>query len=100
MSVGSGHSNGGETGRITVRYWASARSAAGTAGDEIDVTGPISLTEVVQRAVALHPDTRLADVLKACSALVGDRPVSSEDPDQVAVSPGSSVEFLPPFAGG
>ncbi len=61
---------------------------------------PITLAEVVERALALHPGTRLPDVLKICSTLVGDRPVNAEDPDQVLVAPGSSVEFLPPFAGG
>ncbi len=59
-----------------------------------------SLSEVQRRAVALHPDTRLGDVLKSCSALLGDRPVTAEDPDAVVVAPGSTVEFLPPFAGG
>lgn len=89
-----------ETDSIRVRYWAAARSAAGVASDDLAVDAPIPLSEVVRRALALHPDTRLPDVLKACSALVGDQPVSSADPESVMVPPGSSVEFLPPFAGG
>jgi molybdopterin converting factor small subunit len=89
-----------ETEVITVRYWASARSAAGVEADELSVAGPITLAEVDSRAVGLHPGTRLSDVLHVCSVLVGDRPVSSEEPSEVQVAPGSSVEFLPPFAGG
>ncbi len=89
-----------ETEVITVRYWASARSAAGVEADRLAVDGPISLAEVVARAVDLHPGSRLSDVLHVCSVLVGDRPVSSEEPSEVQVSPGASVEFLPPFAGG
>ena len=89
-----------ETQVIAVRYWAAAKSAAGVAGDELPVEGSISLTEVLRRAVALHPGTRLADVLGSCSVLLGDRPVTAEDPDDVVVPPGASVEFLPPFAGG
>ncbi|MFC7493213.1 MULTISPECIES: MoaD/ThiS family protein [unclassified Nocardioides] len=85
---------------IEVHYWASARAAAGVSVDEIAVDGPITLEDVVRRAVALHPGTRLPDVLKVCSALVGDRPVSSNDPGRVEVRPGETVEFLPPFAGG
>ena len=85
---------------IEVHYWASARSAAGVPGDSLPVDGPITLTELVARAVALHPGTRLPDVLAICSTLVGDRPVNTEDPGGVLVPPGSSVEFLPPFAGG
>lgn len=85
---------------IEVHYWAAARSAAGVPGDALEVEGPITLAEVVRRAVALHPGTRLPDVLRICSTLVGDRPVNAEDPGAVLVPPGSSVEFLPPFAGG
>ncbi len=87
-------------GEITVRYWASARAAAGVAGDALPVTGPLTLTDVVRRAAALHPGSRLPGVLEACSVLVGDQPVASRDPDRVLVQPGQSVEFLPPFAGG
>ena len=83
-----------------MHYWAAAKSAAGVAGDELAVDGPITLAEVLRRAVALHPGTRLADVLGSCSTLLGDRPVSAEDPAEVEVVPGTSVEFLPPFAGG
>ena len=90
----------GETSPITVRYWASARAAAGVASDTLPVTGPLTLTDVVRRAVALHPGTRLPNVLEACSVLVGDLPVRSREPDEVLVQPGQSVEFLPPFAGG
>jgi sulfur-carrier protein len=100
MSTPSGEVTRGEIAPITVRYWASARSAAGVASDALPVTGPLTLTDVVRRAVALHPASRLPGVLEACSVLVGDQPVASRDPDGVMVSPGQTVEFLPPFAGG
>ena len=85
---------------VTVRYWASARSAAGVESDHLPVEGSITLLEVLRQVIALHPGTRLPDVLQVCSVLVGDRPVSTEDPEDVVVAPGDSVEFLPPFAGG
>ncbi len=88
------------TQKITVRYWAAARAAAGTDHDELTVDGPITLAEVVRRAVATHPEGRLPGVLEVCSVLVGDRPVKTQDPAAVEVRPGDSVEFLPPFAGG
>jgi len=100
MSVPLTGSQCPETPPVRVHYWAAAKAAAGVAGDDLPVDGPISLSEVLRRAVALHPDTRLGDVLKSCSALLGDRPVTAEDPDAVVVAPGSTVEFLPPFAGG
>ncbi len=89
-----------ETQFISVRYWASARSAAGTDGETLTVDAPITLTEVLKRLGAAHPGSRLLAVLDACSVLLGDRPVSTEDPDDVLVPPGSTLEFLPPFAGG
>ena len=100
MGVALEPSKRNETDIVRVHYWASARAAAGVSGDDLRVDGPITLTEVVRRAVELHPGTRLPEVLQVCSTLVGDRPVSSEDPGQVLVQPGESVEFLPPFAGG
>ena len=84
---------------VTVRYWASARAAAGVASEELPVPGPVSLAEIVSTVVARHPGA-LAGVLGACSVLVGDRPVGALAPETVTVHPGEFVEFLPPFAGG
>ena len=89
-----------EASTVTVRYWASARAAAGVPADDLPVDGPVTLAELRDRAVALHPDTRLEAVLGVCSVLVGDRPVATQDPATVMVGPGETVEFLPPFAGG
>ena len=36
------------SGRVTLRYWASARAAAGTDSDALEVTGPVSLAELVE----------------------------------------------------
>lgn len=86
---------------ILVRYWASARAASGVDEDRIEVEEAISLAEVRDRALALHPGAdRLPDVVKACSVLVDETPVTTLDPATVTVRPGMSVEFLPPFAGG
>jgi molybdopterin synthase sulfur carrier subunit len=73
-------------GTVTVRYWASARSAAGTAEDRF--AAPTTLAEVFDAVLERHRDRpRLKDVVGICSVLVGDRPVGT-------------VEPLPPFAGG
>jgi sulfur-carrier protein len=89
-----------ETAAVRVRYWASARAAAGTDGEDVVVDGPLTLAELVDRVVANHPGSRLPQVLEACSVLLGDRPVASSDPRDVVVEPGATIEFLPPFAGG
>ena len=86
---------------ITVRYWAAARAAAGVGEDRIAADVPLSLAEVRDRALALHPGADgLARVIASCSVLVGDVPLGRRDPAEVSVQPGASVEFLPPFAGG
>lgn len=85
---------------ITLRYWAAAKAAAGTASDEVATDGPLTVADLLGRAVALHPGTRLANVLQVCAVLVDDRPVSSEERGEVVVRPGQVVQFLPPFAGG
>ena len=89
-----------ETNVIRVRYWAAAKAAAGTDSDDVPVNGPVTLTDLRAAAVALHPGSRLAEVLAACSTLVGEQPVGRADPASYLVQPGASVEFLPPFAGG
>lgn len=88
-----------ETG-VTARYWAGARSAAGVDEDVFEVTGPVTLAEVVRLVLSAHPGADVARTIGVCSVLLGDRPVSSADATAVVVVPGSTVEFLPPFAGG
>lgn len=85
--------------QVTLRYWASARAAAGSDTDVLDVDGPTTLAELLQRARSAH-DRRFADVIGCCSVMLGDRPVTTEDATQVVVPPGATLEFLPPFAGG
>ena len=89
-----------ETNVIRVRYWAAAKAAAATAPDDVLVAGTTTLAQLPAAAAALHPGTRLAEVLAACSTLVGEQPVGLADPASYVVDPGASVEFLPPFAGG
>jgi molybdopterin converting factor small subunit len=88
-------------GTVTVRYWASARSAAGVESDSVPLVAGSTLADVLAAVRDLHRDRpRLADVVAVCSVLVGDRPVGSADPSKVALADGDVVELLPPFAGG
>lgn len=88
-------------GQVTLRYWAAARAAAGAAEEQVDVAGPVPLADLIAGALARHGDSeRLARILGSCSVLVGDQPIGTADPAGVLVTPGQSVEFLPPFAGG
>lgn len=85
---------------ITVRYWAGARAAAGTAEDVFDASPGATLADVVALVLERHPGDRMARTVAVCSVLLGDQPVGSRDPGAVVVPAGSVVELLPPFAGG
>ncbi len=100
MSTREGTEPVDETSAVHVRYWASARAAAGTDGEAVPVQGVVSLSDLVRLLVERHPGGDLEKVLGACSVLRGDEPVKSRDPDSVELRPGQTVEFLPPFAGG
>lgn len=86
---------------ITVRYWAAARAAAGVDSDTIPAQDGMTLADVLDAVRVMHQDRpRLSEVVRVCSVLVGDRPMGSADPVDVALQPGDTVELLPPFAGG
>jgi sulfur-carrier protein len=78
---------------VTVRYFAGARAAAGV---DTESRSARTLDELIGQIVASHGD-RLERVLTACSFLVDG--TSTRDRAH-ALSPGSVVDVLPPFAGG
>jgi len=83
---------------VVVRYWASARAAAGRSSDQVAAG---TLADVLARARDLHPDDdRFARVVSVCSVLVDQTPVGHSRHTEVRVAAGSVVELLPPFAGG
>ncbi|HEV3171656.1 MAG TPA: MoaD/ThiS family protein [Actinocrinis sp.] len=89
----------GERGVATLRYWAAAREAAGTAEEETRAT---TLGRALTEAVATRGQAgeRLAVVLRRSSFLVDGAPVGKRDPETVEIRSGAVVEVLPPFAGG
>lgn len=81
-----------------MRYWAAIRAAAGVACDRVPAG---SLGEVLDTVRGLHAGTpRFAQVLAVCSVLVADQPVGAREHAAVDVPRGSTVDLLPPFAGG
>lgn len=95
---GGAHGSGGH-GVATLRYWAAAREAAGTAEEETRAT---TLGRALTEAVAARGQAgeRLAVVLRRSSFLVDGTPVGKRDPETVEIHSGAVVEVLPPFAGG
>ena len=88
-------------GEVCVRFWASARAAAGVAEIAVPVSGEVDLDRLEELVLAELADRGgLRKVLDVCSVLVGDRPAGAADRSSVRIPAGATVEFLPPFAGG
>jgi sulfur-carrier protein len=77
----------------TVRYFAAARAAAGVT-DEVVPTGTL---EQLLDALARRHGQRLAQILKASSFLLDG--VACREPSTPVLAQ-STVDILPPFAGG
>ncbi len=78
---------------VTVRYFAGAQAAAGTAQEQLPAS---TVDELIARLAAAH-GTRLSRVLEASSFLVDG--VSVREP-AYRLADGAVVDVLPPFAGG
>jgi molybdopterin converting factor small subunit len=77
----------------TVRYFAGARAATGRTAEEIPAA---SLKELLDLLELRHGE-RLTRILGACSFLVDG--LSSREPT-TTLTDTSTVDVLPPFAGG
>ncbi|HRW17735.1 MAG TPA: MoaD/ThiS family protein [Dermatophilaceae bacterium] len=97
--------------RVTVRYWAAARAAAGCDSEQVEVeSGPAgtagapagpaagsagsTVGELLAQVSERH--TGLAPVLRVATFLLDGRSVGLD----AAVPDGATLEVLPPFAGG
>jgi molybdopterin synthase sulfur carrier subunit len=85
-----------ESARVTVRYWAAARDAAGCEAEQLPAG---TLAELIKTAGERHGGA-LSRLLSICSYLVDAQPVKLPDAGQVQLVAGAHVEVLPPFAGG
>ena len=83
--------------QVTVRFWASVRSAAGVVEDTF---APGTVHELLAEVRSRYPAT--VELLPRCSVLldamaVHDLAGAGRDRQ---VRPGTTMELLPPFAGG
>ncbi|WP_329182432.1 MULTISPECIES: MoaD/ThiS family protein [unclassified Streptomyces] len=82
----------------TIRYWAAAKAAAGTAEEPYRAATLADALAAARQRHAGQPD--FARVLLRCSFLVDGHPVGARAHTQVPLPDGGTVEVLPPFAGG
>jgi sulfur-carrier protein len=79
---------------VTLRYWAAAKDAAGTAEQRV-------CADTLAAALAAAPASqRLRAVLARSSFLVDGQPVGRRGHESVLLADGAVIEVLPPFAGG
>lgn len=84
--------------KVTIRYWAAAKDAAGTPEETVYA---VTLRDALNTAVASRkPDTRLAAVITRSSFLVNADPVGRAAKESIVLDEGAVIEVLPPFAGG
>jgi molybdopterin synthase sulfur carrier subunit len=84
--------------KVTIRYWAAAKEAAGMAEESVDA---ITLRDALDAAVASRkPDSQLATVIARSSFLVNADPAGRATMESIVLDEGAVIEVLPPFAGG
>jgi molybdopterin converting factor small subunit len=86
--------------KVTVRYWAAAKDAAGVAEDTVTAETLAAALEAARGQLAPDRAGRLGAVLARSSLLVDGQQVGSRDPAAVRLADAAVIEILPPFAGG
>lgn len=80
---------------VTVRFFAAAKAAAGTADEQRALPSPADLGNLLGELISDH-GSPLSTVLDRCSFLVNEVTAGPATP----LANGAVVDVLPPFAGG
>jgi sulfur-carrier protein len=81
---------------VAVRYFAAARAAAGVEAEKIQVPSDATVAELLDAVRAEH-GPELARVLARCSYLLDEVAVRDHG---TPIAGATSLDVLPPFAGG
>jgi len=84
--------------RVTVRYWAAAKEAAGHEEDIVDAGTLADALNIISCKREGNPHFRT--ILSYSSFLVDGSPATRQAAESVPLADGSEIEVLPPFAGG
>jgi molybdopterin converting factor small subunit len=84
--------------KVTVRYWAAAKEAAGVAEETLEAD---TLAGAIAAALDRRgQDPRLRAVLDRSSFLVDGAGIGRRSAEEVVLPAAAVIEVLPPFAGG
>ncbi|QRP46761.1 MoaD/ThiS family protein [Amycolatopsis sp. FDAARGOS 1241] len=81
---------------VLVRYFASARAAAGVEEEKLKLSEGATVADAVRVVRELHPG-QLSRILDAASFLLNEIAVRDQNR---TLSDGAQLDVLPPFAGG
>ena len=84
------------TTRVSVRYFAAARSAAGIESEQLELAGGGSVADLLETMRDQH-GAEFARVLERCSFLLDEIAVRDRT---IPLPDGATLDVLPPFAGG
>lgn len=85
-------------GKVTIRYWAAAKEAAGVPEETVSAA---TLAEAIDAVLASRPPANsLHSVVKRSTFLVDGTRASRAKADEITLPDGAVIEVLPPFAGG
>jgi sulfur-carrier protein len=84
--------------KVTVRYWAAAKQAAGIAEEDLTADTLAGAMATVRARHAESPE--LGAVLARSSFLVDGERAGRSGQEGVTLREGAVIEVLPPFAGG
>lgn len=83
---------------VTVRYWAAAKEAAGTAEETVQAAALADALDTIRNS--RNGDERFGNVLKRSSFLIDSNPVGKRAHESLSLTDGAVIEVLPAFAGG
>ena len=85
--------------RVTIRYWAAAKDAAGVAAESFEAgTLAAALAAALDRRGGRGEQLR--NVLARSSFLIDGAPAGVRPPEEITLPDTAVIEVLPPFAGG
>ena len=84
--------------RVTVRFFAAARAAAGAESETVTLRSGATVAELVDGLAERNP--RLSTVLSRCSYLCDGVAVRDDAATVRPLRTGQTIDVLPPFAGG
>ena len=84
--------------RVKVLYFAQARDLSGSREEQLEVTRPARVSDLVSKAIEIHP--RLGEIRKILRVILNGTMMTTYDKEEIGLHDGDTVALMPPIAGG